>query len=137
MTQKHTLTKAIHAIAKAIDGLDQEEVDQLVAGKGRLTFTRNEKPRRNESNVSDDTSAVWQKLNDCKDRNEARLVLSSVTRKDALTSFARMQKIHVTKQDRREDIENKLIEFVIGGKLRTEAIRSLDLNGGSGEGHSS
>jgi DNA-binding TFAR19-related protein (PDSD5 family) len=76
---------------------------------------------------------VWQKLNDCKDRDVARQVLSSIARRDALASFARMQKIHVTKQDRREDIENKLIEFVIGGKLRTQAIQTLNLKGGSGE----
>ncbi len=134
MMQKHALAKVLRAIAAAIDSLDQEEVDQLITGKGRLTFTPTEKPRKNDSTVPDDYGAVWLKLNDCKDRDEARQVLSSIASRDALASFARKQKIHVTKQDRRGDIVNKLIEFVIGGKLRTDAIRTLNLKGGSGEG---
>jgi len=134
MMQKHALAKVLRAIAGAIDGLEQDEVDQLIAGKGKLTFTPTETPRKHEYNVSGDVVAVWQKLNDCKDRNEARQLLSSIASRDELASFAKMQKIHVTKQDRREDIENKLIEFVIGGKLRTEAIQSLNFKGGRGEG---
>ena len=133
MIQKHELAKVLHGIAAAIDSLDQEEVNQLIAGKGRLTFTPTSKPRKNDNIVSDDSGAVWQKLNDCKDRDEARQVLSSIPRRDALAVFAKTQKIHVTKQDKREDIENKLIEFVIGGKLRTAAIQTLNLKGGSGE----
>ena len=132
MMQKHTLAKVLRAIVAAIDGLDEAEVDQLIAGKGRLTFTATEKPRKNSSTLSGDSAAVWQKLNDCKDRDGARQVLSSVASRDALASFARVQKIHVTKQDRREDIENKLIEFVVGGKLRTRAIQTLNLKGGGG-----
>ena len=131
--QKQVLAKILRGIAAAIDNLDQEEVNQLIAGKGRLTFMPTGKPRKNDNTVSDDSGAVWQKLNDCKDRDEARQVLSSIARRDALASFAKRQKIHVTKQDKREDIENKVIEFVIGGKLRTEAIQTLNLKGGSGE----
>jgi hypothetical protein len=133
MMQKQALARVLRAIAAAIDSLDQEEVDQLIAGKGRLTVTPTDKPRKNDSIASDDSRALWQKLNDCKDRNEARQVLSPIARRDALASFAKMHKIHVTKQDRREDIENKLIEFVIGGKLRTEAIQTLNLKSGSRE----
>jgi hypothetical protein len=45
-------------------------------------------------------------------------------------SLAKGQKLYVAKNDRREDIENKIIEFVIGAKLRTEAIQPLNLKGG-------
>jgi hypothetical protein len=136
MMQKFALAKVLRAIAEAIESLDQDEVDQLIAGKGRLSFTPTENPRKPESTALGDSGTVWQKLNDCKDREEARQILSSIPSRDALASFARTQKIHITKQDRREDIENKLIEFVIGGKLRTEAIQSLNLQGGS-EGQNS
>jgi hypothetical protein len=50
-----------------------------------------------------------------------------------LAAFARLLKVHVVKHDRRDDIESKIVEFVIGGKLRTEAIRSLNLKGASGQ----
>jgi tRNA(Ser,Leu) C12 N-acetylase TAN1 len=71
------------------------------------------------------------KLNECKDRDSARETLSAIKNRDALASLARTLKVHVVKRDRREDIESKIVEFVIGGKLRTEAIRSLNLKGGS------
>jgi hypothetical protein len=133
MTQKHIIAKILREIAVVIDSLDQETVDQLMAGKVRLTITPTDKPRKKDNALSNDSEALWQKLNECNDRDEARQILGSIPRRDALASFAKAQKIHVTKQDRREDIENKLIEFVIGGKLRTEAIQTLNLKGGSGE----
>jgi hypothetical protein len=43
-----------------------------------------------------------------------------VPNKDTLTAIAKSLKVHVVKYDRREDIENKLIEFVIGAKLRRD-----------------
>jgi hypothetical protein len=68
----------------------------------------------------------------CKDRSAAQGILSAIRNRDALANFARALKVHVVKHDRREDIEAKIVEFVIGGKLRTEAIQSLNLKGGSG-----
>ncbi|MGE0822353.1 MAG: hypothetical protein AB7G75_24040 [Candidatus Binatia bacterium] len=132
MIQKTTLAKALRAIAVAIEGLTEEEVEQLIAGKGKLTFTVSEKPKQPDSSPSNDTQVIGEKLNNCKDRDEARRVLSQITNKDALASLAKLQKIHVAKHDRREDIENKLIEFVIGGRLRTEAIQTLNLRSGGG-----
>jgi hypothetical protein len=73
---------------------------------------------------------VLAKLNDCKDRAEAREILSTIVGRDAIESIARTLKVHVVKHDRREDIEAKIVEFVIGGKLRTQAIQSLNLKGG-------
>ena len=80
---------------------------------------------------SNDTEEVWQKLNECNDRDEARQILSTIVNRNTLASLAKNLKIHVTKHDKREDIENKLIESVIGGKLRTEAIQTLNLGGGN------
>ena len=131
MMQKHTLAKALRAIATALDNLDQEEVEQLISGKGRFTLNLSDKPKMNNRISSNDTEEVWQKLNECNDRDEARQILSTIVNRNTLASLAKNLKIHVTKHDKREDIENKLIESVIGGKLRTEAIQTLNLGGGN------
>ena len=131
MMQKHTLAKALRAIAAALDNLDQEEVEQLISGKGRFTLNLSDKPKMNNRISSNDTEEVWQKLNECNDRDEARQILSTIVNRNTLASLAKNLKIHVTKHDKREDIENKLIESVIGGKLRTEAIQTLNLGGGN------
>ncbi len=130
--QKHLLVKVLRAITAAIDNLDQEELEQLIAGKGKLTFNLTEKSKKVGGSSLGDAQEVWQRLNQCKDRDEARQVLGAIPNRDALASFAKAQKIHVEKHDRREDIENKLIEFVIGGRLRTEAIQTLNLKAGGG-----
>ena len=134
MIQKSALAKALRTLATTIEGMGEEDVELLLVGKGRLTFTPPEKPKNVQVQPSVDHAELMSKLNDCKDRDEARQVLLSVASKEALTSLAKAQKLHVTKNDRREDIENKIIEFVIGAKLRTEAIQSLNLKGGGNQG---
>jgi len=132
MMHKNSLSRIVRIFAATIDGLDEQQIDQLLTGKGKLTFTAAENLRQMGSGPSLDQSAILEKLNGFKDRDEARQVLSQITNRDSLASLARALKIHVIKHDRREDIESKIIEFVIGGKLRTEAIQSLNLRGGNG-----
>ena len=133
MIQKNALAKILRTLATTIEGMADEDVELLLAGKGKLTFTPSEKPKNAHVESSLDHAALMTRLDDCKDRDEARQVLLSVTTKDALMSFAKGQKLYVAKSDRREDIENKIIEFVIGAKLRTEAIQTLNLKGGGNQ----
>jgi hypothetical protein len=95
-----------------------------------LRFVANDKTQEKTSSPTVIVDLV-ERLNMCKDRDEARRILLEVTNKESLSSLARSQKIHVAKHDRREDIENKIIEFVIGGKLRSEAIQTLNMKGGN------
>jgi hypothetical protein len=127
---KSPLSKSLRAIAAALETLDQQELDALVAGKGKLVFLASEKPQEKGEALTGDAEAILERLNSCTDRDGARGVLSEIASKEALWSLATLQKIHVAKHDRREDIESKIIEFVIGGKLRSDAIQTLNLNGG-------
>lgn len=128
---KSALPKTLRVIAAALEALDQQELDALVAGKGKLVFVVSEKTQEKSETQTLDVEAVVEHLNICKDREEARRILSDITNKESLSLLARSQKIHVAKHDRREDIENKIIEFVIGGKLRSEAIQTLNMKGSS------
>jgi hypothetical protein len=92
-----------------LENLDQEQMDLLMAGKGKLVFDAAGRTRETNHQPPVDQSEILARLNDCKDREEARRVLGSITTTDALAAFARMLKVHVVKHDRREDIESKIV----------------------------
>src|ERR1039458_6652334 len=129
MIPRDNLAKLFRILAAAIDGLDQLQLDQLLAGEGKLVFNNAEKVKETGTTRAVDQTTILQELNGCQERDEAHRTLSAITSRDALASFARALKVHVVKRDRREDIESKIIEFVMGGRLRTEAIQSLNLKG--------
>lgn len=130
MSQKNLFTKLLRLLANSIENLEQDQIELLLAGKAKLVYTVNEKPK-DEAPQSIDHTALLARLNDCQDRDQARLVLAELPNRDAVAAFARSQKIHVIKSDRREELEDKIIEFLIGRKLRTEAIQTLNMKGGS------
>lgn len=130
MTDTRGLMKLLRIFIATVEGLDEQQIDQLMAGKARLTLSPARRLREISAVPQSDRADILAKLNDTTDRAEARRILSAVVTRDALEAFARTLKVHVVKHDRREDIESKIIEFVIGGKLRSEAFKSLNLKGG-------
>ncbi len=130
MIEKSYLMKLLRVFVATTDNLDQEQIDQLIAGKAKLAFVSTDAAKKTNHAPVVNQSNLLTRLNECKDRDEARNILNVIERRDALAAVARALKVHVVKNDRREDIESKIIEFVIGGKLRTEAIRTLNLKGG-------
>jgi hypothetical protein len=123
--------KLMRIFVATIESLDREQVELLISGKVKLTVIGPKKTKEAGTGLVDEID-ILNKLNNCRDRTVAREILSAIRTRDALAAFARILKVHVVKHDRREDIESKIVEFVIGGKLRTEAISSLNLKGVSG-----
>jgi hypothetical protein len=130
MSQKTALVKILRTLASAIDNLDEEQLDLLIAGKARIAILPTDKPKGSASTSTLDQTELISRLSACSDREQARAILMEATNKDVLTAFAKTQKIYVAKHDRRDDIENKIIEFIVGAKLRTEAIQTLNMKGG-------
>jgi len=133
MKQKNIFSKLFRVIATVIENLNDDEIDNLLSGKATLIYQSQSISKDDQKELPKiENEDIVNKLNECKDREEAKVILSEVPNKDTLTAIAKSLKVHVVKYDRREDIENKLIEFVIGAKLRTEAIDSLNMKGGNG-----
>jgi len=133
MKQKNIFTKLFLVIASVIENLSDEEIDNLLSGKATLiyqTLSVSKEEQKTPPKIENDS--VVKELSECEDREAAKEILSKVPNKETLTSIAKSLKVHIVRYDRREDIENKLIEFVIGAKLRTEAIGSLNMKGGNG-----
>jgi hypothetical protein len=78
MIDKASLSKLFRLFATTIDGLDEHQIDQLLAGRGKLTFTLAGKARETASATPVDQATVLEKLNDCKDRDQARAILSVI-----------------------------------------------------------
>ncbi len=74
-----------------------------------------------------DFDDLWARLVACQDRSEAKTLLGSVKLKETLAELGRLNKLSVQGSLRRDIIEDKLIEFTVGSRLRREAIHSLDL----------
>lgn len=129
---KSDLSKALRIVASALDTLEPHELEAILSGKGKLVFAAQEKVVIPSVSPPPEIDAVIARLSACRDRMEARSILEEITNKDQLTSLAKTMKIHVVKNDRREDIESKIVEFAIGGRLRSEAIQTLNLKGGGG-----
>ncbi len=74
-----------------------------------------------------DLDDLWARLIACRDRSEAKALLSAVKSKRTLTDLGKAQKVSLKSSDHRDLIENRLIEIAIGVALRRNAIHSLDM----------
>lgn len=125
--------KLLRALAAALDDLSQSEIDLLLAGKGRLIYLPETADGKKSDAQEHDVGDLIAKLSACSSREEAQRLLVEVETKDRLIAVAKAMKVHTVKNDRREDIEGKIIAFAIGGRLRSEAINTLNLGSGGPE----
>lgn len=135
MTQKAEITNLLRAFMQLLEKLTDEEYQELIQGTGRLTFNASQPRRERISSPSqlseEEVQAVITHLQQARSRDEARDVFRKDARaslKDNLEQIARMLKIHVNKYDKRDTLEDKIVENVVGVKLRSEAILGLEFN---------
>lgn len=132
MIDRANSSKLLRIIASMLDDIGDKELEKILSGESKLiSVPAADKKAKREFAQPLETDNIVRELNESQTRDEAREILSRISNKESLTTIARSQKLHITKQDRREDIENKIVEFFIGAKLRTDAIKTLNMQGGS------
>ena len=134
MTEKEEMTRLFRAVARLIESMSNSEYDLFVSGQWRPTVAarKDRKKRATERVSAEQLEGIISRLRDTKSREEAREILKNDSRmllKDNLNELARLLQVHVTKNDKREEIEDKVVEFVVGVRLRSEAIQGLNLKG--------
>lgn len=74
---------------------------------------------------------IAERLQASRSRETAALLLHNekLAGKNDLAKLARFLRIHVNKHDKREMIEDKIVEAVVGVRLRSEAIQGVNLKG--------
>jgi hypothetical protein len=136
MTTRQDMKRLLQALSKMLDQMTEEEYEQFLSGELKLGFVREDKENRKVNKISEeDLKSLSCKINELKDREEAQDFLKNDPRvhlKDNLVCLAKFLKVHVVKNDKREVVEEKIIEFVVGAKLRSEAIQGVNLKSGGG-----
>ena len=129
---KQTIAKLLLAFADAMNSMDEREFDLLIQGKAKLRLVQ-EKPKQEKNRESDAcldhvVAELAQKLNDVESRESAESLLASINhprRRNFLILLAQACGVTVGSKDRIARIEQKLIEDVVGSKLRSQAIKKV------------
>ena len=129
---KLTIAKLLVAFADAMDSMDDREFDLLIQGKAKLRLVE-EKPEQEKNREADacldhEVAELAQKLNEVETRESAESLLASINhprRRLFLLLLARACGVTVGSKDRIARIEQKLVEDVVGSKLRSQAIRKV------------
>jgi hypothetical protein len=138
MRSKSEIAQLLRKLLEAVEDLSESDFDRLLNGTDHLKIavTQSQRAKRKISESSqmsvDEMWTIISELRNCKTREEARERLHRDPRaalKENLTRIARLMKVHVNKHDRREALEDKIVESAIGVKLRSDAIMGLNLKG--------
>jgi rRNA maturation endonuclease Nob1 len=130
---KNEFADLLVAVGKFLKSLSDEDYNKFLKGNFQLSEITQKKVRKKESIkqlTQTDIDIIIEKIKTANSREEVQNILSneaSLSLKENLTKVARSLKILVQKIDKKEDIENKIIEFTIGSRLRNDAIRGLNL----------
>lgn len=133
MTLKREIAALFSALVDTLNGMSDEEFAMLLRREGKLQFAPNGRQRQGKAKGlenSPDIKKVAERLLTVTTREAAQEILTSSPksgRKIYLTKVARMLGVHVTKQDNIDRIAEKLVESVVGSKIRSDAIRTLPL----------
>lgn len=125
---KNKLVRAIRLLASTIETMSDAEIDAFFAGMaaGELQAAkpaarRSKRPGKTDLGEVDEMIANLQSANS---REAAASYLGNLrlTRRD-LTAMARRAHVHITKEDNVEQVEQKLVEALVGARLNSLAIR--------------
>ena len=134
---KQTIANLLVAFADAMNSMDDREFDLLIQGKAKLRLVE-EKPKQEKNReadaclddacLDDVVAELARKLNDVESRESAESLLASINhprKRNFLLLLARACGVTVGSKDRIDRIEQKLVEDVVGSKLRSQAIKKV------------
>ena len=130
---KHTISKLLVSFADALNSMDEQEFEQLIRGEGRLRFVSTSRSRNGRKVVvtkelQSAVKEVAKKLKNATSRETAEQLLATIDyprRKDFLILLAQESRVRVESRDTIARIEHKLIERVVGTKLRSKAFKEV------------
>ena len=125
------MKKIIGILSKVMSNLSllsDEELEQLLNGKARLRYEIIEKKcAKLDKGVKEDFLEVKNKLNSMKSRESALIYLSELNlKKSDILKIASEYEISLPVKDKNGVLIEKLIENVVGSKLRFDSL--LDMN---------
>jgi hypothetical protein len=131
MKRNEQLSLILGLLGKAAEALPDNELEKIARGTHSIVIkiTRNRKNAKTIS-VADNinSSEIIKKLEEFSDRIIASNYLREIaSNKKSLELIARHLDIALSKQDKFEDLINKIIESTVGARLRSSAIRGPEV----------
>ena len=126
-----TIGKLLKAFGDSLHAMDDRELDLLLQGKGMLSFTpapRTGDRPETDARVLEAAREAARRLTKVDSREAAREVLASINhprRREFLLLIAQASSIRVGSRDSVARIEQKLIQAIVGSKLRTRAFKEV------------
>jgi len=122
--------RLIRLVVKLLDGLNEEQCENLTTGKAKLIYQEIETsaPAKKPSIDTDKNREYVNNLLEFNSREEAEEYLKRLRlTKKVLIELCNMLQVHVLKNDKKDQIIEKIVETAVGAKLRTEAIKNTEL----------
>ena len=124
------ISKLFSLIQDSISGLSERDVDRLLSGQGTLKIDvlPNNKGEKKESAQAGriDLTELERALKRCENRSAGLTLVEGLTKAD-LERLAHRFDIHVDKSAKKEQISEKVIERVVGLRLRRHAMDAVAL----------
>lgn len=128
MTKKDEI-KLIKIIADILDGLSEEQLAAILEKKARLKFEPTTVQKADEI-VDELSNDFYVQFEMCQSRESAqKLFDTSNFQKSTLKSIAKHYGVPVGSKDRNQQIVSKIIETVIGSKIKFDTLLNTNLSG--------
>mgnify|MGYP003588645164 CR=1 FL=1 len=137
--ERKEIATLLKVVANLIERMTEKEYRELLSGRGGLAFqpeteVREKAPKPAELNDEKIVELI-QDINKLSSREEASsLLMERNLSRNSLGKISGRLKIHVTKSDTKEKLVQKIVESIVGARLRSEAIKDTDLKRTSTKG---
>ncbi|MPM36656.1 hypothetical protein SDC9_83255 [bioreactor metagenome] len=129
---KEQILELVSLALRTIAQLSEKEVNSLLNKEATLVVKSVKGQGRKINKVDTKEFGHIEKhtqvISNFNTRGEAQAYLGSVKlKKEELIILSKLMSVHINKSDKKEEIINKIIESVVGSKLRVEAIKNTIL----------
>jgi len=122
-----TIKVILDEIAKQISQLPEADIKKIEDGSHEISIKLVKKMggKTSTKNILESLkNEVLLKLSDCSSREEGHFIIAEAFKnKSELEQFAKYLDVLVLKQDKVDQIKDKIIEATVGAKLRSNAIQ--------------
>ena len=133
---RRELGQLLGLLSNTLLKIDDQQFQNLLNGNAELIYQEKVQSERKEveekqkelQQVVDPLSNLIDQLLLSSSREQANQhLLEANLKKDELLNLAKRLNVHITRNDRKNVILEKIVEVMVGSKLRSEAIESIDL----------
>lgn len=131
MDSANIIKVILEELAEQVSQLSASDIKNIESGSHEISvkLIRKKSNQAGGKELSEsEKEEVLSRLNRCKSREEGHSVISDALKnKNELEKFARYLDVLVLKQDKADQIKDKIIEATVGATLRSNAIQGKNI----------